>query len=114
MAEEKKQVTYLNKFNAVKTSQYGFGVYIKNVDELYQELKSYANADGSIRLYVNKKQTPDKFGNDGNITLNPWKPDGTQSNKINVPNAQKVVYAPTPAQPQYVQVAQEDAGDLPF
>lgn len=112
MAQEPK--TYLNKFNSVKSSQYGFGVYIKSVDELYQELKSHANADGSIRLYVSKKQTPDKYGNDGTVTLNPWKPDGTATPKVNVPNTQNQVYAPTPANPQYVQVAQEDAGDLPF
>lgn len=112
MAQEAK--TYLNKFNSVKSSQYGFGVYIKSVDELYQELKSYANADGSIRFYVSKKQTPDKFGNDGTVILNPWKPDGTATPKVNVPNTQNKVYAPTPANPQYVQVAQEDAGDLPF
>lgn len=111
MAQENK--TYLNKFNSVKSSQYGFGVYIKSVDELYQELKSHANPDGSIRLYVSKKQTPDKYGNDGTVTLNTWKPDGN-TNKVNVPNTQNKVYAPTPANPQYVQVAQEDAGDLPF
>ena len=111
MAQENK--TYLNKFNSVKSSQYGFGVYIKSVDELYQELKSHANPDGSIRLYVSKKQTPDKYGNDGTVILNPWKPDGNTT-KVNVPNTQNQVYAPTPANPQYVQVAQEDAGDLPF
>lgn len=113
MSEQKPKAIYLNKFNAVKTSQYGFGVYIKNVDELYEELKSYANPDGSIRLYVSKKQTPDKFGNDGNVTLNPWKPDAN-ANKEAAPAVQNTVYAPTPANPQYVQVAQEDAGDLPF
>ena len=60
---------YLNKFTSVKSSEYGFGIYIKDVNALYEELKANANEDGSIRLYVSKKQTPDKFGNDGSVTL---------------------------------------------
>jgi hypothetical protein len=105
----KEPKVYLNKFNAVKTSEYGFSVYVKSVDELYQELKSHANADGSIRMYVSKKMTPDKFGNDGNVTLNPWKPTpgGAQQAPAARPAAQ--VYAP--AVPQGAPVASDD---LPF
>lgn len=110
---EKQPKIYLNKFNSVKSSEYGFGVYIKSVDELYQELKSHANADGSIRLYVSKKQTPDKFGNDGNVTLNPWKP--TPGGQTAQP--QQKVYAPTPTAPAAVQSvanAPVVSDDLPF
>lgn len=109
----KEPKIYLNKFNSVKSSDYGFGVYIKSVDELYQELKSHANADGSIRLYVSKKQTPDKFGNDGTVTLNPWKPTpGAQSSQP----VKQQVYAPTPTATNAVQAATEVVAndDLPF
>lgn len=101
----KEPKVYLNKFNAVKSSEYGFSVYIKSVDELYQELKANANADGSIRMYVSKKQTPDKFGNDGTVTLNTWKP--TPGGVSQAPAAK--VYAP--AVPQGAPVANDD---LPF
>jgi hypothetical protein len=101
----KEAKVYLNKFNAVKSSEYGFGIYIKSVDELYQELKSHANADGSIRMYVSKKQTPDKFGNDGTVTLNTWKP--TPGGASQAPSAK--VY--TPAVPQGAPVVSDD---LPF
>jgi len=101
----KEPKVYLNKFNAVKSSEYGFGIYIKSVDELYQELKSHANADGSIRMYVSKKQTPDKFGNDGTVTLNTWKP--TPGGASQAPTAN--VY--TPAVPQSAPVVSDD---LPF
>ena len=109
----KQEKIYLNKFNSVKSSEYGFGVYIKSVDELYQELKSHANDDGSIRLYVSKKQTPDKYGNDGTVTLNPWKPTpGAQP----MQPAKQQVYAPTQTAPAAVQQVQENvvAADLPF
>lgn len=106
---EKQPKIYLNKFNSVKSSEYGFGVYIKSVDELYQELKSHANADGSIRLYVSKKQTPDKFGNDGNVTLNTWKPTpGAQPAQ----QPKQQVYAPTPTAPAQTETVAND--DLPF
>jgi hypothetical protein len=106
MSKEAK--VYLNKFNSVKSSEYGFGVYIKSVDELYQELKANANADGSIRLYVSKKQTPDKFGNDGTVTLNTWKPTpGAQGQGYAKPQA--AVYTPQPVSNQ-----QESEDDLPF
>lgn len=108
---EKQEKIYLNKFNSVKSTEYGFGVYIKSVDELYQELKSHANADGSIRLYVSKKQTPDKYGNDGTVTLNPWKP--TPQSQPSQPSQQKV-YAPTPVAPNAIANATDDNGDLPF
>lgn len=87
MAEEK---IYLNKFNSVKSSEYGFGIYVKDVDALYQELKSHANQDGSIRLYVSKKKTADKFGNDGTVTLNTWKPNNSTApqNRVTVENVQ--------------------------
>lgn len=87
MAEDK---IYLNKFNSVKSSEYGFGIYVKDVDALYQELKSHANEDGSIRLYVSKKKTADKFGNDGTVTLNTWKPSNTTAvqNRVAVSNVQ--------------------------
>lgn len=105
MANDK---VYLNKFNSVKSSEYGFGIYIKSVDELYQELKANANDDGSIRLYVSKKQTPDKFGNDGTVTLNPWKPNNTTApqNRVAVQNM--------PQQPQARPVQQAFGQDLPF
>ncbi len=109
----KQEKIYLNKFNSVKSSEYGFGVYIKSVDELYQELKSHANADGSIRLYVSKKQTPDKYGNDGTVTLNPWKPTpGVQPAQP----VKQQVYAPTPTAPSATQTVAETvvADDLPF
>jgi len=103
----KEPKVYLNKFNAVKSSEYGFSVYVKSVDELYQELKSHANADGSIRMYVSKKMTPDKFGNDGNVTLNTWKPTpGAQQ----APSAQPAAQAYAPAVPQGAPVVE----DLPF
>lgn len=101
----KEPKVYLNKFTAVKSSEYGFSVYIKSVDELYEDLKSKANADGSIRLYVSKKQTPDKFGNDGTVTLNPWKP--TPGGVSQAPEVK--VYAP--AVPQGAPVVSDD---LPF
>lgn len=108
----KKDKIYLNKFNSVKSSEYGFGVYIKSVDELYEELKSHANADGSIRLYVSKKQTPDKFGNDGNVTLNPWKPTPGAAPQ-GAPQAK--VYAPTPSAPTAIATTAPVANDdLPF
>ncbi len=103
----KEPKVYLNKFNSVKSSEYGFGVYIKSVDELYQELKANANSDGSIRLYVSKKQTPDKFGNDGTVTLNTWKP--TPGGVSQAPATAAKVYAP--AVPQGAPVANDD---LPF
>ena len=109
MSKEAK--VYLNKFNSVKSSEYGFGVYIKSVDELYQELKANAKEDGSIRLYVSKKQTPDKFGNDGTVTLNPWKPNaqGSQPQAQQYFKPQDAVYSPKVAVNQ-----QEAEDDLPF
>jgi hypothetical protein len=108
----KEPKVYLNKFNAVKSSEYGFSVYIKSVDELYQELKSHANADGSIRMYVSKKMTPDKFGNDGNVTLNTWKPTpgGAPQPQATQPAAQPAAQVYAPAVPQGAPVVD----DLPF
>lgn len=104
MAEEK---IYLNKFTSTKSSEYGFGIYIKDVNALYEELKSHANPDGSIRLYVSKKKTADKYGNDGTVTLNTWKPDGNRV-AVNNNNTQ------AQAQPQYIQPQAVANDDLPF
>lgn len=110
----KEPKVYLNKFNSVKSSEYGFGIYVKSVDELYQELKANANPDGSIRMYVSKKQNPDKFGNDGTVTLNTWKPTPQAENTQAQPKQayaqpQAAVYTPQPAVNQ-----QEVEDDLPF
>ena len=108
---------YLNKFTSVKSSEYGFGIYIKDVNALYEELKANANEDGSIRVYVSKKQTPDKFGNDGTVTLNTWKPNNTTAsqNRVAVQNTQAQVYAPTPQNLNNTTApAPVSADDLPF
>lgn len=106
----KEPKVYLNKFNSVKSSEYGFGIYIKSVDELYQELKANANEDGSVRLYVSKKQTPDKFGNDGTVTLNTWKPTpGAQPQAQGYAKPAAAVYTPKAVVNQ-----QEAEDDLPF
>ena len=100
----KEAKVYLNKFNSVKSSEYGFGIYVKDIDALYEELKANANQDGSIRMYVSKKQTPDKYGNDGTVTLNTWKPTPQSDN-------QKVY---TPAPQALAAVGTESNDDLPF
>lgn len=109
---EKQPKIYLNKFNSVKSSEYGFGIYVKSVDELYQELKSHANEDGSIRMYVSKKMTPDKFGNDANVTLNPWKP--TPGGAQQEAPKQQAYVAPQPQQAYAPVNAPAQTGELPF
>jgi hypothetical protein len=58
-------------------------------------------------LYVSKKQTPDKFGNDGTVTLNTWKPTPQGAQQYAKPQA--AVYSPQPAVNK-----QEAEDDLPF
>jgi hypothetical protein len=85
MADEK---IYLNTFSSVKKNEYGTKLYIKSVDSLYEELKRNANTDGSIRINLSNRTTPDKYGNNAFAALDTWKP-----NKDAVPQAK--VFAPT-------------------
>jgi len=65
---------YLNKFTSVKSSKFGFRIYIKDIDALAEELKANANADGSVKVEVTTKLKADKFGNDGTVVLDTWMP----------------------------------------
>lgn len=78
MADEKKKDTFLG--SGKKKSDTWLKVTLK-ADVMKPEYWEEYEGNKFIRLNINIKAEPDKYGKDVSVTLDTWKPDGTQAPK---------------------------------
>ena len=82
MADEKKKDTFLG--SGKKKSDTWLKVTLK-ADIMKPEYWEEYEGNKFIRLNINIKSEPDKYGKDVSVTLDTWKPDGTQAPKAEAP-----------------------------